>query len=247
MFLTKNLMTSLILPPGIFVCLLLFSGIYFLYRGSKKSGLVNLFAAICLWGLSISPVANVLVYGLESGFSIPENPKGDVILLLGGGIIDDVPDLTGKGVPSAAVMWRIATAVRLHKQLNLPMIVSGGGKNPEAPVVGRFLRDLGVADDAVILEDKSRDTKENARFIKEICRKNKFRQPILVTSALHLKRAVIAFDKHRLQVTPFPAVFNAQVGREFDLLSYFPSIQALSATTVALREYIGILHYRLFL
>jgi len=78
-----------------------------------------------MWALSISPLSDAMIRGLESGYGIPKNIKGDVIILLGRGVCDKAPDLTGLGAPSDMYLTRIVTAVRLQKRLNIPVIVSG--------------------------------------------------------------------------------------------------------------------------
>lgn len=247
MFFLKKLISAFILPPGLFVTFLLFSGVFFFIRGSRKCGGINFLCAVCLWGISISPVANLLMYSLESDFQIPDSPKGDVILLLGGGVIGDVPDMTGNGTPSSRMMWRIATAVRLHKKMNLPIIISGGslypGQTPEAPIVKRFLVDLGVPEKQVIVEDKARDTIENAEFTIELMRKSKFFHPVLVTDASHMRRSILAFSKQGVNVTPFPAVFKAKMGRHYGIHDYLPGAGAFKESSSALHEYLGYFYY----
>ena len=119
---------------------------------------------------------------------------GDVIILLGGGVYDGVPDFSGIGRPSDRALPRVITAARLQKRLNLPVIVCGGAVfekfTKEAPILKRFLTDLGVSEEKIILEDRSRDTHENAKFTAEICSKMGYKRPILVTSAFHLKRSI---------------------------------------------------------
>ena len=99
------------------------------------------------WALSISPVSDAMIKGLESEYSIPKNVKGDVIILLGHGVFDEAPDLTGLGAPSGIYLTRIVTAVRLQKRLNIPIIVSGAevpeDKVVKDHIVKRFLIDLG--------------------------------------------------------------------------------------------------------
>lgn len=94
-------------------------------------------------------------------------------------MIEGVPDLSGEGVPASQAYPRIVTAVRLHRRLGLPVIVSGGRiraeDTPEAVIVKRFLVDLGVAESQVILEERSRDTHENAVFTKAVCEREGFR------------------------------------------------------------------------
>ena len=91
-----------------------------------------------------------------------------MIILLGGGIIDKVPDLSGFGIPSDDMLGRIVTAVRLQKKLHVPIIVSGGKVykrgSAEAHIVKRFLVDLGVAESRIIVEDKSRNTFKKEKY-----------------------------------------------------------------------------------
>ncbi|MEJ2697851.1 MAG: YdcF family protein [Candidatus Sulfobium sp.] len=183
--------------------------------------------------------------GLETGLTIPANPRGDVIILLGGGAREGAKDLTGVGAPSEDTLARIVTAVRLEKRLHVPVIVSGGAvfpwKKSEAPVDRRFLMDLGVQGDRIIVEDKSRDTFENARYVKEICEKRRFKNPVLVTSAYHMRRSLLMFRKFNMGVTPVPAGFRAW-DRKYGWADYLPG--DLAASRTAFREYVGLLYYK---
>jgi uncharacterized SAM-binding protein YcdF (DUF218 family) len=203
-----------------------------------------------LWALSTLPVANFLIHGLESDYSIPVNPPGDVIILLGSGLIEGVPDLTGTSTPSPSMMSRIVTAVRLFQQLRLPIIVSGGRTNDDADsaaatIAKRFMIDLGVPDDLILVEDRARDTAQNARFAVAICRQQGFSKPILLTAAHHLKRAQMAFDAAGMRVTPFPAGYLGSRSVDYTWRHMLPRTVALSTSTRALHEYIGILYYRM--
>ena len=245
MFILKKVLTSFLLPPGIFVVVLIIAGIWFLSRRNNRAGMLTLLMGLLMWFLCLGPVGNTLIRGLESGFEIPTHPEGDVILLLGGGVYDKTPDLTGMGAPSNAALSRIVTTVRLQKMLNLPVIVSGGRvygfSAAEAPVLKRFLTDLGVPDPMVIVEDKSRDTIENARYTREICERRGFVRPILVTSAYHLKRSVLSFTKAGLAVLPFPAGFRSWENRRYGVTGYLPD--SLGLTRLALKEYLGLIVY----
>ena len=200
-----------------------------------------------MWSLSTAPVSNVIMSGLESDLKIPENPHGDVIILLGGGVYANVPDLSGIGSPSEDMTGRIITAVRLQKRLNIPIIVSGGalfkGQKPEAPIIKRFLIDLGVPESKIIVEDKSRDTFENANYTKKICEQKGYSKPILVTSGLHMKRSVLSFEKVDMKVTPVPANLRTSSGNKYTWYDYLPN--SLENSAFAMHEYWGLLFYKL--
>ena len=249
LFTLKKLVTPFILPPGIFVLILLVSGLASLRRRHVRLGLLNILLGICLYALSIAPVANRLVHGLEADFSFQVPSTADVIVLLGGGTIQGVTDLTGTAAPTPRMMVRIVTAVRLYRQMKLPIIVTGGRGSAEdiseAHVAARFMMDLGVPEEAIITEGSARDTFENARFTAAICRQEGFTRPIVLTTAYHLKRALIAFDAAGMPAAPFPANFFAndhQSGRWRRLL---PQASSLYLTTCALHEYLGIWYYKL--
>jgi uncharacterized SAM-binding protein YcdF (DUF218 family) len=187
--------------------------------------------------------------GLESEFQIPNNVKGDVIVLLGAGSIDKVPDFSGYGIPTDRMIGRIVTAVRLQRYLNIPIIVSSGKlhKNSSAGalIARRFLIDLGVKEGQIITEDKSRDTYENAKYTREICLRNGYKNPILVTSASHLKRSLLSFKEIGLDIVPYPANFRSKPIKSYQLYSYLPHSSSLMTTSIALHEYFGILFYNL--
>lgn len=180
-----------------------------------------------MWSLSISPVSNAMLRGLESDFTVPRNPKGDVIIIL-----DSV---------WAAKLSRIVTPVRLQKKLNIPIIVSGRG----APSVKRCLIALGVSPNEIILEDKSRDTFENAKFTREICVRSGYKNPILVAPAYHLKRSMMSFEKAGMKVLPFPVGFKSKQDRQYAWRDYLPgNFRDLS---IAIKEYLGLVFYKIAL
>ncbi len=246
-FYLKKAVDALLLPPGIIILLLIYSGMRFLRKGYLKAGMTNLIIASIAYLLSIQPVADGMLKGLEGGYTIPDKPEGDVIVVLGGGIRDGVPDLTGKGAPLEDALPRIVAAARLQKRLGLPVIASGGtvfSRESEASVMKRFLVDLGVPEDKIIPESKSRDTYENALYTKEICEKMGFKRPILITSATHMRRAVMSFEKVGLPVTPFPSHFRVWERKRYSWRDYLPSAGAIGNIYMALHEYLGLIFYR---
>jgi uncharacterized SAM-binding protein YcdF (DUF218 family) len=209
---------------------------------------INIVMALVLWAISIAPVSDALMGRIEAGLTIPRHARGDVIILLGGGINEGVADLTGRGTPGEDMMSRVVTAVRLYRQFNIPIIVSGGsgftGRAPEAPVIRRFLVDLGVKENHVLLESHSRDTRENAMYSQEIVRLHGFRHPLLVTSAYHMRRSIRAFQMVGIPVTPVPAHFVTGGDLPYIWVDFLPNARDLLNSASALREYFGLLFYK---
>ena len=247
MFIFKKILTPFLLPPGIFIICLLFSGGWFLFKKKQKIGIINIVIGCLMWLLSITPISNLMLMGLDSNLHFSDNPEGDVIILLGGGVYDNAPDLSGIGVPYQSVQAGIITAVKLQKKLNVPIIASGGKvfeyKKAEAPITKRFLVDLGISKDQIILEENSRDTFENAEYTKKVCENLGFKSPILITSAYHMKRSVLSFRKAKMEVVPFPAIFPSWRNKQYHWNDYLPG--NFKKVSMAFREYLGIVHYRM--
>jgi len=243
----RKAVSQFIVPPGLFIGLLILLSLRLLFKKQWRTGLIMFIIAGSMWLLSISPVTDRMLRGLEEGFSIPEHPLGDAIILLGGGINEGVADISGVGAPSDESLSRIVTAVKLQRILNLPIIVSAGRvfaeKKAEAPTVKRYLVDLGVPEDKIIVEAKSSNTYENAKYSKEICEKMGYQHPVLVTSAYHMKRALLSFEKIGFKVLPYPAGFITRANRKYFWLDYLPG--EFDAARIALHEHIGLLLYRL--
>lgn len=248
MFVLKKVLTPFLLPPGLFIWVSIFWGFRCLFQKKIRTGIGLVLLGCGMWLLSVAPVSDLLLRGLEKDVVIPKPIKGDVLILLGGGTNDQAPDLTGIGSPSHETLARLITSVRLHHQLDIPIIVSGGKVynqiQSEAQIARRFLTDLGVSAEKIITEDQSRDTFENARYSIGICKKNNFRAPIVITSAFHLKRAVMNFKKAGMEVIPFPAAYKTWPNRKYGWQDYLP--ESFDNTRAAVKEYLGLIYTRLF-
>lgn len=249
MFFIKKLITPFLLPPGLFIIILILCCVWVFWRGNRRTlGFLVPITAL-IWLASMGPVADGLIGPLEAAYPIPDNPQADVIIMLTGGFYHGAPDLSGTGTPGPSTMERLVTAARLHRKLNVPIIVSGGRVFPDNPPISqltkRFLVDLGIDADQVIEEDRSRDTYENALYSKDICTTNGYTQPLVVTSASHLRRAMLCFDRVGLEATPFPCALTTWPDKAGTWRSFLPNAGALESTAAALHEWLGLLYYRL--
>jgi uncharacterized SAM-binding protein YcdF (DUF218 family) len=102
-----------------------------------------------------------------------------------------------------------------------------------------------VPEKSITVEDRARDTAQNARLTAAICRQQGFSKPILLTAAHHLTRARMAFDVAGMQVTPFPAYFLGSRNIPTTWRHLLPRAGSLHTAADALHEYIGILYYQL--
>ncbi|BEU88600.1 YdcF family protein [Selenomonas sp. TAMA-11512] len=187
-------------------------------------------------------VAERTVGHLEGECPFPEAVSGDVIIMLGGGAFSDVPDVDGEGALTSSPANRLLTAVRLQRKLGIPILVSGGkvfqDSGTEALLAKRYLLGLGVPEEQIIVEDRSQNTTENAAFSARLLKEHGLSHPILVTSAFHLPRAVLNYEKHGIAVTPYPADYLSARQPIFHYVKLAPSADALQGNILVLREYL---------
>lgn len=232
--------------------LLALLGAWLLRRSQRARWLRRLCLALAFTTLGLfssGAVANLLLYPLERAYSRPPalvTAPGAIVLL--GGVTDpeatlhDAYELTAAGD-------RFVEALRLaHRFPQAVLVISGGagtlsGRGPrEAAVLGPLARELGVTGPRLRLEPEARNTRENALYSLRLLRD--VRGPILlVTSAFHMPRARACFAKLGRAVTPWPVdhqrIKLTRVGQ------WLPRTLALERSTMALREYAGLVAYRL--
>ncbi|MCX7738345.1 MAG: YdcF family protein [Hydrogenothermaceae bacterium] len=242
MFFLKKLITFMILPPGIFV--ILFLSIAFLRKKMRLASVISVASAVSIYLLSIEPIKDLLLSPLEEKYKRPKQLTGDVIVVLGGGSYNT-------GVLTDDSLKRLLTGFILQKQLNIPIILSGGSaiiNLPESEVMKSVLIELGVDRSQIFTDVSSRDTLGNAFFTKKICQSKGFRRVILVTSAYHMPRSILTFKQAGIEVIPYSTDFK--MDKRYTFYSYLPKMNVLQDSTKVLREYIGLVsyyfHFKLF-
>lgn len=175
--------------------------------------------------------------------TVAEVVPAPVMVVLGGGVSG--PRLPWRPEPDLqAGADRVWHAARLYKAGKAPqMVLSGGnvrsGDGSEAEAMRVFLKDLGVPEAAMRLEDGSDNTAANAVLTASMLAQEKTRAVILVTSALHMPRARRAFERAGLDVHPAPTDFEV-IAVPFDLLRVLPDAAALSGSARAIKELVGL-------
>lgn len=239
----KFIYTTFLFPPGLFIVLLAWLAIRLLRR-QRRSAVLLLTLTLLLYGCSIPLVSNAVVRSLESRYAPPAEPSGDLIVMLGGGATLDTPNLSGQGHLSGYAANRLLTAVQLQRRLQVPVVVSGGKvlatTGCEAEVAAHILRDLGVADQQILLDDQSLNTADNARNTAALMAQYGYRRPILVTSAFHMARSVKQFAKNGVTVQPYPADYLVNVHSGFEWHHLWPSAAALLEFSLGAKEYLGL-------
>jgi uncharacterized SAM-binding protein YcdF (DUF218 family) len=110
--------------------------------------------------------------------------------------------------------------------------------------MARRLQEHGVPASALITEDASGNTHENALYSASLLKPRKMLRILLVTSGIHMPRAMASFHRQGLAVIPAQA-FNSEDGFESARYPWWPKRAALSLSVHCLREYLGLWGYRL--
>lgn len=131
------------------------------------------------------------------------------------------------------------------------ILVSGGSgamlkkAHTEATDLITLLHLAGVPDSIIIKEDRSRNTRENALFTKQIvAARPELDTLILVTSAFHQRRALGCFRKVGLYPLPFPAGFRSTDRTLTPDYWLVPGTDTLGTWSLLLHEITGYLMYK---
>lgn len=246
MFTFQKIVKPFLWPPGFFVFLLLVASLWLLAHRRTGPALASFLLASVMWLAAAAPVADYLLRSLETRHPLSARIDGDVIILLGSAVYAGAPDMDGTGAPNAEACERLLTAARLHRRTGLPVILSGGrvyaDQDLMGPVYRRFLVALGIPHDRIFLENKSRNTYENARYSWDLCRQNGYRHPLVVTHAVHMPRAMFCFRQLNVPAIPVPCGFRTWEGQEYHWSSFLP--RSFDGIAMALHEYFGLWAYR---
>ena len=214
------------LPPGLFLLFFLWMAVRLWRRREQEIAAAIFVVTMLLYAISTPYLSAALMRNLETSYPQPQNPSGDVIVLLGGGATKGTPDIDGTGGLLEGSSTRLLAAARLYHRLH-----------SEAEIARRNLLGLGVPEQDILLETKSRTTGENARFTAEMLRERGFSAPLLVTSAFHMKRSVLNFENNGISVTPFPVGYRtSRLPRELHYIWFGPEAYALDDTVCVMRE-----------
>lgn len=201
----------------------------------------------------LGPVGRMLTVPLEDRFPIFHDDGGPVagVVVLGGA---ELPVVTGaRGQPafqeSAERMMALADLSRRYPQAR---IVFSGGSGAlinratiaEADVVKMVLPQFGVDPERVEYERDSRNTFENALLSKQLAQPAPGERWLLVTSAAHMPRAMGCFRAAGFPVTAYPVDFRTTGEPQWTQL-YDNISQGLASTDYAVREWIGLIAYKL--
>ncbi|MEL6928929.1 MAG: YdcF family protein [Cyanobacteria bacterium J06600_6] len=259
MFLFISKLLPLFVYPLGLSCLLLIWALWLSRKRSRKTYLPILVALIILTIASNPIVGKYAITSLEHQYLPPvPTPKADAIVILGGATRNNeppriMPDVSDRGD-------RLIYGAKLYQEGAAPKIVLTGGRvswyggeSSEAESMADILELFGIPRTDMILESRALNTHDNAIYTQEILQREKIDKVLLVTSAAHMPRSIAIFRRANINAIPAPTDFmisdrnlveyrHSSAAR---ILNLIPSSESLDQTTQALKEYIGIVIYRL--
>ena len=246
-----KLLAKLVLPLSAAVFLMALA-LLALALGRRRSAALALAAAFSgLWLASMPAVAERLAAALENAHPaqpLAELAPADAILLLGGATKPALPPREHVELNESAD--RIVHAARLFHAGKAPVIVVSSGRMPwqthlppETDGIASLLEDLGVPRGAILREAESSNTYENCVNSKRLLDARGARDVLLVTSAIHMRRAFATCRTAGLSLRAAPTDFWV-AGDEGSTLDVLPDVEALMVTHLALRERLGFWVYQ---
>ena len=168
-------------------------------------------------------------------------PRAPAIVVLGGGVQGAAPPRRPDPDLRLAAD-RVWHAARLYHAGKARRIVLSGGNGTvemsEALAMRQFLEALGVPRSAMLLEEGSSTTRENAAHVAAWLRGDGIREIILVTSALHMPRARAVFEAEGLKVHPAPTDFEV-IDMPLGIDRVLPDTRALDGSYRAFKEVVA--------
>jgi uncharacterized SAM-binding protein YcdF (DUF218 family) len=230
--------------------LLLFFALFAVWRQRRRT-----IAAICVllfWALGAGWLSAPLLHLAQRGFEQQSGPQDvrfasrTTFVLLGGGTRHDHDNHL---IPRRDAFRRILATADLYRECRrvggeCRVIVSGGNpehhEQAEADNYAPFLLARGVSATDLVLENESLNTYQNARNVANLVQPERDEALVLITSAYHMHRSLLAFNAFNLNAQPF--VTNVRRPRP----TFFPQPDGFIDAETALHEMIGVARFYVY-
>ncbi len=242
----REIINFFIDPLNLLLLLLVISAVLYRLKRRKAFRICTLFFVTLFLVTATSPLPDYLVERLERNYTVLE--IGDHltmdtahIIVLGSSHVSDMR-FTGLDRLSATSLSRLVEGVRVHNRIRSSILITSGygkyDKISNATAVKNAALELGLDGSRIQMLEKAANTWEEAQYYRE--RFGTSVPLILVTSATHMKRAMMVFKAMGLDPIPAPTDFIVKKRIRRDWLSHenFRKVQ------IALHEYIGLVYYR---
>lgn len=246
-FLLEKILQKFIWPETLVILSMLIAIVALSTKRTKLATRALWIALVLLLIPSIPLVASNIMGRLEAYYPsrpVAEYPQADVIVVLGGSTEalvsprQEPEEMSGSRILPAARLYRAGKAKYVMACGGIPYTDIHKKTRTLADDIHDILVDEGVPSSAIILENDSRTTREDAFYASQIFAERNFKSALLVTSAFHLRRAAELFKRSGIEIIPVPVghyVTSNVASWDF----FVPDVKSLWLSTVAWKEYVG--------
>lgn len=240
--------------PLSIVCVMLFFAAWNVYKNNQKMALKVLISALLFLYLISSNWFSYKVWqgweGIPQDFDYSQLDSASAVVVLGGFI--DSPLETQERYFLGDGVDRLIDGVRAFRTGKVNFLIVTGGRYPgtegptEASLISLFLHEfMPIPDSLLLVENKAANTWENATYTAELLEERGVEKTIvLVTSASHMRRSLLVFEKNGFVVQPIPTDFTnvSQIAGQFPFM-LFPAAENLLYVSRIWREFLGYVYY----
>jgi len=241
-----NFISAFMLPP-LSLLLLLLPGILLFYRRPALARRLFIASFALLWLASTPYIADGALHLLERQTSAlnKQSQSASAIVILGGGTYFRAPEYAGQDTVSEAALVRLRYGARLQRELQLPILVTGGQPLGNTVSEAQQMRIVLEHDFQVPVrwtENNSDNTLENARNSFQTLHKVGIKKIYLITHAWHMPRSATVFRRAGFEVIEAPTAFTTR--HQLNLLTFIPRAESLRDSKIFIHEIIGLLWYQ---
>jgi len=251
MFFILSKTLGILTVPSHVITLVAVGGLGLLWTRFSRGGRRLLWVSLGLvLMLGFLPAGKALILVIEQRFPpwVASGPPPDGIIVLGGAINPERSAARGMVSINDAAERVTEIAVLARRFPQARVVFSGGSANlvfsgpPESAFMLDVLENFGVPRTRVILEERSRNTVENARFTRALVDPKPGERWLLVTSAIHMPRAIGAFRQAGFPVEAYPVDWRTEGWSDVWKGPFWP-LEGLDKTDFAVKEFAGLLSY----
>ena len=250
-FYLSKILWLIVNPFNIFIFITLFTMFLYFINFRRLSLIIYLINFIFIALISFLPIGSYLTYIIEKEFhtntKFPQQVDG--ILILGGAtnplLFKEFDQISLNGSAE-----RLVESVMIIRKFEKAKVIFSGGSGiinrsdlGHSQVAKLFYKKIGVDINKIFFEDKSRNTYENIIYSKKIAKPKKNENWLLITSAFHMKRALLIAEKNNWKLIPYAVDFKNV--KEFKLIPNLNLLSNLNSFQSGLHEWLGLVSYYL--
>ena len=250
-FYLSKILWLILNPFNIFIFVTLISIFLYFVKLRKLSLIIFVINFVFITLISFLPIGSYLIYKIEKEYHSYIKPPDQVdgILILGGAtnplLYNEYDQISLNGSSE-----RLVESVFIIKKFDKAKIIFSGGSGilnrPDlnhAQVAKSFYKKIGIEIDKIIFENNSRNTHENIIYSKKIANPKINENWLLITSASHMKRALLIADKNNWELIPYAVDFKNI--KDFKFIPNLNLLSNLNSFQQGSHEWLGLVSYYL--